>query len=214
MHEQYADRDSRCYPSTDRAVQTDGNPQGQIFWLDSTTGPGKSTIAQTIAYQYNEASELGASFCLRDGTECSNINLIFPTIAHQLVCLYRPIIREHVSGAMHKDPDLSSALASRQLEKLMVEPLEAATQGFLPCLIVIDALDECKDDKAVLSILSAIAMFTNRGRLFPLRFFITSRPVPVVQRGFLRHRPHGRYQHTGPAQYSPRKSHRRIFAST
>jgi len=155
----------------DGGVQTDGNPQGQIFWLDGIAGTGKSTIAQTIACHYDEASELGASFfCSRDNADCSNVNLIFSTIAYQL-CLFRPIVREHVSEAMRKDPDLSSALASRQLEKLIVEPLEAVTcdQEFLPCLVVIDALDECKDDKAVSSILSAIAAFTNDGRLSHLK---------------------------------------------
>ena len=172
--------------ATDGAMQTDGNPQGQIFWLDGIAGTGKSTVAQTIACHYDEAGELGASFfCSRDNADCSNISLIFPTIAHQL-CLFRPVLREHVSEAMRKDPDLSSALASRQLEKLIVEPLEAVAcdQEFLPCLVVIDALDECKDDRVVSCILSAIAAFTNRGRLLPLKFFITSRPVPVVQRGF------------------------------
>jgi len=48
--------------------------------------------------------------------------LIFPT----QLCLSWPILREHVSEAMRKDPDLSSALVSRQLEKLIVEPLEVA----------------------------------------------------------------------------------------
>jgi len=58
----------------------------------------------------------------------------------------------HVSEAMRKDPDLSPALAVRQLEKLIVEPLEAVMQYSRLVWFVIDALDECKDDKAVSSI--------------------------------------------------------------
>jgi len=165
-------------------LRTEGNPQGQVFWLDGVAGTGKSTIAQTIACYYHQAGEIGASFfCSRDDAECSNSSMIFPTVAHQL-CLLCPDLREHVSEAMRKDPDLSSAFASMQLEKLIVEPLEAVMgdQAFPLCLIVIDALDECKDETATSTILSAIAALT--GRLFPLRFFITSRPVPVVERGF------------------------------
>jgi len=61
-------------------------------------------------------------------------------------------------------------------------------QVFPPCLVVIDALDECKDDKAVSSILSAIAVFTNHGRLLPLRFFINQSTSAGRPTGVLRHR--------------------------
>src|SRR5882762_1785786 len=172
-------------PRTEGALRTKGNPQGQIFWLDGLAGTGKSTIAQTVACHYHATRKLGASFfCSRDNGECSDINMIFPTIAYQL-CLLVPELREHVSDAMRKDPDLPSALVSMQLERLIVEPLEAVARehAFLRCLVVIDALDECKDDKATSTILSALAVFTARGRL-PLQFFITSRPVPAVERGF------------------------------
>src|SRR5258705_9591508 len=47
---------------TRETLSTEGNPQGQIFWLDGVAGTGKSTIAQTVANQFNKAHELGASF--------------------------------------------------------------------------------------------------------------------------------------------------------
>jgi len=89
-------------------------------------------------------------------------------------------------GSDEQGPDLSSAFASMQLEKLIIEPLEAVTrvQAFPSFLVVIDALDECKEEKATSTVLSALAAFTARGRLSPLMFFITSRPVSVVERGF------------------------------
>ena len=167
-------------------LRTEGNPHGQIFWLDGQAGTGKSTIAQTIACHYHKSGQLGASFfCSRDDAECSNVNMIFPTIAHQL-CLFRPVLRKYVSEAMRNDPDLPSAFASMQLEKLIVEPLEAVMrdQTFPPCLITIDALDECKDGSATSTILSALSVFTDRLSPKSFRFFITSRPVPVVERGF------------------------------
>ena len=165
-------------------LQTDGNPQGQIFWLDGMAGTGKSTIAQTVAYHYHQTKELGASFfCSRDDADCSNIGLVFPTIAYQL-CSFSPAFRERVSEAMRTDADLQSALPSMQLEKLIVEPLEAVVhdQGFPPCVVVLDALDECKEESATSTILIALSVFS--GRMCPVKFFITSRPVSKVVEGF------------------------------
>jgi len=85
---------------------------------------------------------------------------------------------------MDKDPDVQFALASMQLEKLIIEPLHAAVdeEVFPPCIIIIDALDECKEENAISTILSALSVFIDR--CFPLKFFITSRPVTSVVQGF------------------------------
>ncbi|KAI0653259.1 hypothetical protein C8Q70DRAFT_882089, partial [Cubamyces menziesii] len=78
-----------------------------------------------------------------------------------------------------------------QLEKLIVEPLEAAradatSNAPLPAhiAIVIDALDECTDNAAVSTILVSLAKYI--GRFAPLKFLISSRPEVNISRGFLR----------------------------
>src|SRR5258705_1617390 len=110
---------------TDEIIPVEGNINSRIFWLDGVAGTGKSTIAQTIAEHFDETCELGASFfCSRDDAECSNVNLIFPTVAYQL-SLFNPTFKKHVSEAISKDPDLQYALTSRQLKKLILEPLDA-----------------------------------------------------------------------------------------
>jgi len=157
---------------------------GQIFWLDGLAGTGKSTIAQSVADHFDETGELGATFfCSRDDADCSNVGLIFPTIASQLSA-FNPAFGEHVSEAMRKDTDLQSALPSMQLEKMIVEPLEnvVSGQGFLPCIIVIDALDECKEESTTSTTLFALSKFADR--IYPVKFFITSRPVRKVVEGF------------------------------
>jgi len=171
---------------TEDGLRTEGNPQGQIFWLDGVAGTGKSTIAQTIAHHYHATGQLAASFfCSRGDADCSNVNMIFPTIAYQL-CSLHPLLQERVSEAMGKNIDLQSALTSMQFEKLVVDPLKALMDDpgfkFPPCLVVIDALDECKDENATSTVLTTLSVFT--GRFCPIRFFITSRPVARVQRGF------------------------------
>ena len=111
--------------------------------------------------------------------------MVFLTIAFQL-CSFNLALSEHVSEVMRKDTDLQSALPPVQLEKLVVEPLEAVVgeQGFPSCVIVIDALDECKVENTTLSSLLALSMFADR--MFPIKFFITSRPVSKVIEGFVR----------------------------
>src|SRR5882762_4606458 len=176
----------KAEPLQAEVLQTKGNPQGQIFWLDGVAGTGKSTIAQTVADHYHKTGELRASFfCARDDADCSNISMIFPTIAYQL-CSLHPLFQECVSESMRQHADLQSAFPSMQLQNLILEPLQAVRRDqefkFPPCLIVIDALDECKDESATSTILSALAVLASHPS--PLRFLITSRPVPNVQLGF------------------------------
>src|SRR6266849_4185399 len=105
---------------TGETLSMEGNRHGRIFWLDGVAGTGKSTIAQTVADHFNTSHELGASFfCSRDDAECSNIGLLIPTIAYQL-SLFSPSFQKHLSEAMNRDPDVQYALASMQLEKLVM----------------------------------------------------------------------------------------------
>ncbi|KAI0656344.1 hypothetical protein C8Q70DRAFT_880781, partial [Cubamyces menziesii] len=161
-----------------------------ILWLHALAGSGKSTIALTIADRWEREELLGASFfCARDGDR-SNISCIFRTIAYQLA-LRLPTFREHLTKVLETDPDLYSANPARQLEKLIVEPLEAAradatSNAPLPAhiAVVIDALDECTDNAAVSTIIISLAKYM--GRFMPLKFLITSRPEVNITRGFLR----------------------------
>jgi len=110
---------------TGETLSTKWNPEGRIFWLDGVAGTGKSTIAQTVADHFSQTHELGASFfCSRDDGECSNINLVFPTIAYQL-SLRSPSFQKHLSEAIHKDPDVQYALA--------VDATAEVSHGSLAC---------------------------------------------------------------------------------
>jgi len=66
-----------------------------------------------------------------------------------------------------------------QMEKLIVGPLKAAN---IPTLIIIDALDECKDEEPASAILSVLSCYISE--IPKVKFFITGRPEPRIRSGF------------------------------
>jgi hypothetical protein len=65
------------------------------------------------------------------------------------------------------------------MEKLIVGPLKAAN---IPTLIIIDALDECKDEEPASAILSILSRYVDQ--IPNVKFFITGRPEPRIRSGF------------------------------
>lgn len=88
------------------------------------------------------------------------------------------------------DPEVGYTILSSQLERLIVNPLKALqgrkdideNQKMPFCIVVIDALDECKEGGATYTILSTLAQFITQ--LSPLKFLITSRPEQHILGAF------------------------------
>jgi hypothetical protein len=156
------------------------DPQDQnVFWLNGLAGTGKSTIAQSFSEMVANDGSLGASFfCSRDYLERRELKNIFPTLAYQLACRY-PHFRSHIVTSIKKDPTLVHAALISQLENLLVNPLSG---NHTPCVVVIDALDECIDDQPASAILSVLGRFAKQLPL--VKFFITGRPEPRIRTGF------------------------------
>ncbi|EKM52769.1 uncharacterized protein PHACADRAFT_60666, partial [Phanerochaete carnosa HHB-10118-sp] len=153
----------------------------RVFLLSGVAGSGKSTIAQSVAQWCSERGYLGASFfCSRDNRACSDIQMIFPTIAYQLG-LFFPEFQHKTAEAMKREPHIQTTLVSHQLKRLIVDPLRELP-AFPPCAVVIDALDECKDDHATSLIVRALSECISD--LAPLKIFLTSRPVRNITHGF------------------------------
>ena len=168
-------------PSGDPAVESTSE-ESRIFWLNGLAGTGKTTIAYTVAERCHEEGMLGASFfCSRSDSDCNNPSMIFTTIAYQLGLFYPPY-RELVAEILQKDPLLVYSSVSRQFEELIVRPLESLRDHFPLCLVVIDALDECRDKNVTSAILSTLLKYAEA--LLPLRFFVTSRPESHLATSF------------------------------
>ncbi|KAG6815419.1 hypothetical protein H0H87_002052 [Tephrocybe sp. NHM501043] len=121
----------------------------RVFWLTGQAGSGKTTIAYTIAKQLEEGAHpgktvLGASFfCSRDFQETQTKTRIIPTIAYQLA-------RKCTSfaTALHDDAfDAVHYRVSDQIEAILGRPWQQSMgSGDSHYLVVIDALDELKDE--------------------------------------------------------------------
>ena len=150
-----------------------------VYWLNGLAGIGKSTIAQTIAERLFAEGRLGASFfCSRDFEDRSNLLLIFPTLAFQLAYKY-PDFRSLFVSLLRSDPDVVYESLYNQMQKLVAEPLR---ETGISTVIVIDALDECRDDEPSSAILSVLARFVKD--IPEVKFFITGRPEPRIETGF------------------------------
>ena len=154
--------------------------QGQrVFWLNGLAGTGKSTIAQTFAETTFMDGKLGASFfCSRDFEDRSNLQMIFPTLAFQLACQY-PRFRKELLQVLKECPDAGQESLCSQMEKLIIGPLKATR---ISALIIVDALDECKDKEPASAILSILSRYADQ--IPNVKFFITGRPEPRIRSGF------------------------------
>ena len=151
----------------------------RIFWLNGLAGTGKSTIAQTFAEIGFADGKLGASFfCSRDFEDRSNLLAIFPTLAFQLAHRY-PQFREQLLLVLRANPDVGRETLSSQIEKVIVRPF-AVTK--IPTLIIIDALDECKDKEPASALLSVLSRYVHE--IPEVKFFLTGRPEPPIREGF------------------------------
>jgi hypothetical protein len=169
---------------------SEGCPVGNRTLVDRRTGTarllaewarrdGKSTIAQTVAETAFADGKLGASFfCSRDFAERSNLQAIFPTLAFQLAYKY-PHFRRELLQVLEGAPRCWTGSLCSQMEMLIVGPLEATN---ISTLIIIDALDECKDEEPASAILSVLSRYVDK--IPHVKFFITGRPEPRIRSGF------------------------------
>jgi hypothetical protein len=154
--------------------------QGQcVFWLSGLAGTGKSTIAQTFTKTTFADGKLGASFfCSRDFEDRSNIQVIFPTLALQLAYQY-PQFQEQLLQVVRANPGIGRQSLCSQLEKVIIGPFKATHTS---TLIIIDVLDECRDEEPASAIPSLLSHYIDE--IPEVRFFITGCPEPRIRSGF------------------------------
>ncbi|KAF8716673.1 WD domain, G-beta repeat, partial [Rhizoctonia solani] len=160
--------------------QWSADPQKpNVYWMNGMAGTGKTTIAYTFAESLKRRGFLGASFfCTRASSECQDVGRIIPTITYQLA-RYSMSFQSAVVKVLGSDPDIGTRAITEQCEQLIKEPL-AQVKDVIPggLVVVIDALDECNNANGVRTILDVLFRITPN---LPLKFFITSRPEPIIR---------------------------------
>ena len=152
-----------------------------VYWLNGLAGTGKTTIAQTIAERTFADGQLGASFfCSRDFEDRSDLHSIFPTLAVQLARKYTDFRSLFVPLAQ-SDPGIAHESLYNQMHKLIVQPLK---ESKISTVIIIDALDECKDEEPASAILSVLGKFVSEISKAKVKFLVTGRPEPRIRDGF------------------------------
>jgi hypothetical protein len=171
-------------------------PSKAILLLSGPAGAGKSAISHTLAESYGTRNLLAASFFFSRGNGPRGILRYFlTTIAHQLAMAKREWF-DSIGRVVAKNPNIINQSLDQQLQKLIVEPLQSTTirrvmngESFIPpqpFLVVIDGLDECKNDDDHSVLLRYITEVVHTHRL-PFTFLIASRPDPHIHHEFEKH---------------------------
>ncbi|CAE6536272.1 unnamed protein product [Rhizoctonia solani] len=158
-----------------------GSSKDTVYWLNGMAGTGKTTIAHSVCTELAAEKRLAASFfCSRLREECSDVNKIIPSIAYQLT-QFSALFRSALSAAMEKDQDAHHKVLSEQFETLIRKPLLAALAiqplALERMIVVIDALDECKNKESTRDILDILLL---KSADLPIKFVVSSRPEPQI----------------------------------
>ncbi|KAJ7895331.1 hypothetical protein B0H13DRAFT_2338929 [Mycena leptocephala] len=179
---------SECMPGTRVGVLTElmawaSDPESPpIYLLTGMAGAGKTAIARSFARLIDAEMFLGASFfCSRATEGSSDAGRIIPSLAFHLAWHSGPYAQALIS-AIKMNPGTTFHLrpADFQFATLLLRPSQAITQQVQVPIIVIDALDECSSIDAVRAVLTTLI----QSKGVRLKFFITSRPEPHIEKEF------------------------------
>ncbi|KAH8822112.1 mycorrhiza-induced NACHT/WD-repeat protein [Flagelloscypha sp. PMI_526] len=156
-----------------------------LFWIFGLAGTGKSTIAQSVCEMLEKDGLLASSYFCSVQLDSRNSKRIVPTIAYNLAARF-PIFEKFLVSKLRHDPGCAYSRISSQFRDQLCGPWglfmkKAAPQK--PCVVIIDALDECDEGNEVLRlILGAI----DHDELPGIRFLVTSRPVDALMKKALK----------------------------
>src|SRR5258705_609 len=155
--------------------------QTQIVLLTAVAGAGKSAVAHTIAHLCHQRHLLLSSFFFSKGNVTSP-EYLWSGVARSLAIKSKSY-RQTLTSILKRDPSMATAAFDEQFRELILEPLHyEPPPADRPLIIVIDALDEC--DEGASQTLSKLLRDSVPQLPCCVKFFITSRPVRVVDSYF------------------------------
>ena len=158
----------------------------RIFWLHGPAGTGKSSIAHTVAYRFQQLERLGSCFCFdRSQMGERRHEKVFSTIAKDLANHDRVLCRNLAAIVRKNDALKNTTDILQQWEELIVNPARALVKAIMgPIVIVVDALDESGDPASRRILLSILGNTIKGSRITDLppnlRILLTSRSLPDI----------------------------------
>ena len=152
-----------------------------IFWIAGLAGTGKSSVAWTVCECARADINIvlgGSFFCSRSTSLVAqrDVRCIIPTLA-QILARQSPEFSRALADELAWDPDVVHMQVKTQAEQLLCKPLLALVDLSTPILFVIDALDECSDERELAELLAAIVQLNGEFDLnVNVKFLLTSRP--------------------------------------
>src|SRR5258706_9993113 len=155
-------------------------PRGNTYWLYGSPGIGKTSLAHSICASIHDQEQLaGAFFCRRDDPNLSKHRNILPALINKLAGSFPPF-RTVVANRLRNDPNLSPDSMKGALFLDFIREVSRRPKHAL--VFVIDALDECGDNRSRPALLKVL---TDAAAQAPwLKVIITSRPEADIQRFF------------------------------
>lgn len=166
-----------------------------ILWLHGMAGTGKTSVARTIADgldkgilfkakpQLTYSTHLGASFFFKHEDSTRNsISHLIPTVARNLAQRI-PQLRQHITDVIRDDMGIGTKLLQEQMRLLILKPLSKLSKELLfpiRLIIVVDALDECKEQSGVEQMLGLLPSLQSSDQV-QVRVLIISRPESHIQ---------------------------------
>jgi len=183
------------------AWAANGSEPSNTYWIHSLPGIGKTSLSHSICKALDERNQLiGAFFCQRDDTNSNEPRNILPTLIYKLA-ENSPSFRRIVAERLRSKPNLTakSMTDTHFLDFIRSMPGQPNEH---PYAFVIDALDECGNNRSRQDLLKAL---TDAAALAPwLKIIITSRPKADIERFFrgLTSSPHSSYDLTADQKAS------------
>ncbi|KAH7090940.1 hypothetical protein BKA62DRAFT_788072 [Auriculariales sp. MPI-PUGE-AT-0066] len=152
-----------------------------VLWLSGLAGTGN--IAQSFATRLAEAGIIVVSFFIsRHAHHRSDLYGIIHTLAFELARVH-DAARASILQAFERDPRIHELNLDRQVDQLLLQPLQRLQAS---TVIVLDALDECDNPEGLVGdgcLAKIIPVLNESASLGKIKLFLTSRPLRAICAG-------------------------------
>jgi len=154
--------------------------QTNTYWIYGSPGIGKTSLAHSICARLHDKRQLaGAFFCRRDDPNLSEPKNVLPTLIYKLGEMFPPF-GKLVASCLRDDPNLTPESMKPSLLLDLLDNLPKRPNDSLA--LVIEAFDECGDDRSRLRLLKLLTGAATRASW--LKIIITSRPEADIREFF------------------------------